>query len=179
MNPLCFAYSMSGAAGIRSSFAVLAVACAVNMGYLHPPDSLMWVGSGWVVFLTAVATIVDFFGDKVPVLDHGLHALHLLLAPVAGGIAGMSGVHDAPLLSLILGVLGAGNALFIHSVKAGVRVVGNASTLGIAGPALSLLEDVLVLILVIIAIFAPILTAIGLILLTICMVKSLKKMTTA
>ena len=49
MNPLCFAYSMSGAAGIRSSFAVLAVACAVNMGYLHPPDSLMWVGSGWVL----------------------------------------------------------------------------------------------------------------------------------
>jgi hypothetical protein len=176
MSPLCFAYSMSGAAGIRSSFAVLAIACAVKMGYLQPPDSLMWIGSGWVVFLAAVATIVDFFGDKVPVLDHGLHALHLVLAPVAGGIAGMSGFHDAPLLSLMLGVLGAGNAFFIHSVKAGVRVVGNASTLGFAGPALSLLEDILVAILVAIAIFAPVVTAIGLIFLTIWIAKSLQNM---
>jgi hypothetical protein len=176
MSPLCFAYSMSGAAGIRSSFAVLAVACAVKMGYLQPPDSLMWLGSGWVVFLAAVATIVDFFGDKVPILDHGLHSLHLVLAPVAGGIVGMSGFHDAPVLGLVLGVFGAGNAFFIHSVRAGVRVVGNASTFGVAGPALSLLEDTLAAILVAIAAFAPVMTAIVLVLVTILAAKGLKSM---
>jgi hypothetical protein len=61
-------------------------------------------------------------------------------------------------------------------VKAGVRVVGNASTLGFAGPALSLLEDILVAILVAIAIFAPVVTAIGLIFLTIWIAKSLQNM---
>jgi hypothetical protein len=148
------------------------------MGYLQPPDSLMWLGSGWAWSLAAIATIVDFWGDKVPVLDHGLHTVHLILAPVAGGIAGMSGFHDAPVLGLLLGVLGAGNAFFIHAVRAGVRVVGHASTLGVAGPLLSLLEDALVGILVAIAAFAPVIIAIVLALLTIVTAKGLKRLRT-
>ena len=109
----------------------------------------------------------------------GLHMLHLFLAPVAGGIAAMSGFHDAPVLGLALGALGAGNAFFIHSVRAGVRVVGNASTFGVAGPALSFLEDALTAILVAIATFAPEITAIMIILLTVLAAKCVKSMRTA
>jgi hypothetical protein len=46
-------------------------------GYFHPEPSLAWVGLWWFMLLAFTATIVEFFGDKVPALDHALHTLHM------------------------------------------------------------------------------------------------------
>jgi hypothetical protein len=179
MGALFTGYSLSGAAGIRASWAMLVISCCVGLGYLNPPPSLAWVGSWWMVLLALAASIVDFIGDKVPALDHGLHALHLVLAPVVGGIAAMTGYHGEPVFDAILGVLGGANAFFLHSARSGVRAASTVTTMAMANPLISIVEDCIAAFFIIIAIFAPLLTAGLMILFTIWIIKKAHGMVTS
>jgi hypothetical protein len=176
VESVLLAYSLSGAAGLRSSWAILVVAIAVSTGYLHPDPALAWLGSGWVIALALVAAIVEFWGDKIPVLDHALHAVHFVLAPVAGALAAMSGYHGDPTVDVLLAVLGGGNALFVHSARSGLRVASTASTAGVGNPVISLAEDGVSIVFIVMAIIAPWLTALALILLTYWMIKVIKRL---
>ena len=171
MAALFTAYSLSGAAGIRNSWVMLVVAWSVHFGYLHPPASLEWVGSWWLILLAVAGSIVEFFGDKVPALDHALHALHMGLAPLVGALAAMSGYQGDGAVEVILGVLGGANALVIHSARSGVRAVSSATTVGMANPVISILEDIAATVFIIVALFAPLLTAALLVMATIWMIK--------
>lgn len=159
MQSLFLAYSLSGAAGVRSSWVMLVISILVRVEYIHPGVSLAWMGSGWVIALSLVASIVDFIGDKVPVLDHLLHFVHIGLAPVVGALSAMTGYHGDPTAMLILGVLGSGNALALHSARSGLRAVSTTTTMGFGNIVISIAEDVLVTCFIIAAVLAPVLTA--------------------
>jgi Domain of unknown function (DUF4126) len=176
MQPLFTAYSLSGAAGVRSSWVMFVVACAVHLGYLSPPPSLEWLGSWWLILLAGTASLIDFAGDKIPVLDHGLHGIHFILAPLVGGLSAASGYHGDPVLSVILGVAGGANALFLHTTKAGLRAASSVTTAGLANPLISLAEDALALFFIIIAILAPLFTAVAMLLATIWLVRKVKRL---
>lgn len=176
MEPLLLAYSLSGAAGLRSSLVVLIVAVSAHFGYLHPNPGLAWIGSWMLICLASITTLVEFFGDKIPVLDHALHSLHFALAPAAGAIAAMSGYNGEPAIDVVLAVLGGGNALFVHSARTSVRVVSSATTFGVANLFVSFAEDVMTGFFIIIAFLAPWLTALGLILLTYWLVKKVLRL---
>lgn len=177
VQALLTAYSLSGAAGIRMSWVMLVVACSVHFGYLHPAPSLAWVGSWWVILLASGASIVDFFGDKIPVLDHALHGVHVVLAPIVGAIAAMSAYQGDPVVGAILGVVGGGNALALHAAKSTLRAASSAATLGTANPFISILEDVAAVIFIVIAILAPVVTAVALVLATIWVFKRVRRLT--
>jgi hypothetical protein len=176
MEALFVTYSLSGVAGIRASKVMLAVALAVHFGYLHPNDAYDWVGSWGMILLALAGTIVDFFGDKVPVLDHALHGLHAFLTPIAGFLAMASGYHGDPLVGAILGCIGGGNAFVVHSAKAGIRAISTATTVGAANPFLSLAEDFAALCLIAIAFLLPTLTALLLLLATIGAVRKMRSL---
>lgn len=159
MQSLFLAYSLSGAAGVRSSWVMLVISILVKVGYIHPGASLAWMGTWWVIALALVASIVDFIGDKVPVLDHLLHIVHIGLAPVVGALSAMTGYHGDPTAMLILGLLGGGNALALHSARSGLRAVSTATTMGFGNIVISIIEDVLVTCFIIVAVLAPFLTA--------------------
>jgi hypothetical protein len=178
MDALFLAYSLSGAAGIRASWVMLVVAWSVHFGYLHPASSLTWVGSWWIIAMAFVASLVDLVGDKVPILDHALQTVHLVLAPVVGGIAAMSGYSGDPVFSVLLGVLGGGNAFFLHSTKTGVRAASTATTLGVANPVISIFEDAVATLFIIVSMLAPALAAVLLLLATIATIVAVKKVAT-
>jgi hypothetical protein len=175
-SPLFMAYSLSGAAGIRSALTMLIVSIGVSTGYFHPDPSLAWVGSSWFMALAFVATIIEFFGDKVPALDHALHALHVALAPLAGALTSASGGGADPVTTVAFGILGGGNALLVHMARATVRVGSTATTAGLANPAISLFEDGIVVCFIVIAVLAPWLTALLLVLFTVWVVKAISRL---
>ena len=176
MEALLLAYTLSGAAGIRSSWVMLIVAVSAHFGRLHPPASLEWVGSWWLIVLALCASILDFFGDKIPALDHALHAVHLALAPIAGGLAAASGYHGDPVVEVILAAIGGGNAFVVHSARTGLRAVSSATTLGIANPLISILEDVAAGALILAAFLIPVLTSLLLVLATIWITKKVYRL---
>jgi large-conductance mechanosensitive channel len=95
------------------------------------------------VVLGAIAAIgvIDFVGDKVPTVDHVLHAVGLVVAPVAGAVLALSATSDTdvmPALALIIGVLAAEAT---QGARASVRPLSTVTTGGIGNPVLSLGED--------------------------------------
>lgn len=95
------------------------------------------------VVLGAIAAIgvIDFVGDKVPPVDHVLHAVGLVVAPVAGAVLALSATSDTdvvPAVALIIGVLAAEAT---QGARASVRPLSTVTTGGIGNPVLSLGED--------------------------------------
>ena len=95
------------------------------------------------VVLGAIAAIgvIDFVGDKVPPVDHVLHAVGLVVAPVAGAVLALSATSDTdvmPAVALIIGVLAAEAT---QGARASVRPLSTVTLGGIGNPVLSLGED--------------------------------------
>jgi hypothetical protein len=163
------AYALSSAAGLRGLLTLLAVAFAVHAGYLHPAPQFAWIGSDGALRVLVAGAALVLLGDKIPFVDHLLHALQTIAKPVAGAIVAgdAAGAHlagepgrggDTLLLDAVM-ALGGANALLLHATAATVRGASTATTGGFANPILSIIEDVLALGVIAGAFLAPLATA--------------------
>ena len=165
MDPLLFgtasAFGLASAAGLNTSLPLLVVGMAARLGLLTlaaPYDALASdVALGGLAFLA----LLEIVGDKVPALDSVVHALQWPLAMAAGAIlfaSQQSIVQDvSPGLAILVGVLTAGG---IHTLRAMVRPAINLGTLGLGGPIVSTVEDVLAFVLTVTALLAPVLAVV-------------------
>lgn len=136
------AFGLSGAAGLNPWLPLFASALLHRLDVVElgaPFDDLS--STGWLVAL-GVLMGLDFVGDKVPVVDHALHAVGTVIAPASGAIlfAGQTGLEtDIPsLVAILLGAVTAGS---IHLGRASVRPASTAATGGLGNPVLSFAED--------------------------------------
>jgi hypothetical protein len=153
------AFGLSTAAGLNAYVPLLVVGLLgryTSLLNLNEPFSLL--SHPAVLLLVAVLALLDFVGDKIPAVDHTLHAAGLIIAPVAGAILFMAANGQAgavsPLLAAICGVLLAGAT---HGARASARPLATLGTAGIANPVISFFEDVTSLVLSVVAIFLPVL----------------------
>ena len=95
------------------------------------------------VVLAAIATVglVDFVGDKVPAIDHVLHAIGLVVAPAAGAFLALGVASDSGIVPAVAVVSGAVAAGATQGARATVRPLSTVTTGGMANPVLSLGED--------------------------------------
>jgi hypothetical protein len=152
------AFGLSAAAGLNAWLPLFAGALLNRLDVVElaqPFDDL--TGTGTIVVLGAL-TVADFVGDKIPAVDHVLHAIGTVVAPVSGAVlfTGQTGV-DTDLPTLAAVVLGAGTAETVHAGRAAVRPLSTAGTGGIGNPILSLLEDIGSAVLVVMAFVVPVL----------------------
>ncbi len=115
----------------------------------------------WVLIVLSVLLLIEIFADKIPAIDTVNDIIHTFIRPVAGGIlfaahSGAVGGLD-PVPSFILGLLSAGG---VHVVKATSRPVITATTGGLGNPIISLLEDILSGTTAVLALAAPLVAAI-------------------
>ena len=148
------AFGLSGAAGLNAWLPLLASALLQRWGVVElgaPFDDLSTT-TGLVVL--AALTAADFVGDKIPVVDHVLHAAGSVVHPAAGAVL-FTGQADAPdLVSILAGALVAGS---IHGARAAIRPAATVGTAGIGNPLLSLGEDAGSLVLTAVAFVLPVL----------------------
>lgn len=155
------AFGLSGAAGLNPWLPLFVSALlhrldAVELG--TPFDDLS--RTGWLLALGALMSL-DFVGDKIPVVDHALHAVGTVIAPASGAVLfiGETGLEtDIP--SLVAIVLGAVTAGSIHLGRASARPASTAATGGLGNPVLSFAEDVGSGVLTAIAFVVPALAAV-------------------
>lgn len=138
---------------------MLALAAQFEMFGVRLIDQMDWLVSWPAIAALTTAAVAEFAGDKVPAIDHALNAVGYVTRPVAGAIAAGSvfwGVD--PAAAAIAGIIvGAPAALAFNAAQTGVRVGSTATTAGLGNPFVSLIEDVLAFVTVIIAFLAPIL----------------------
>src|SRR5690606_23805670 len=71
-------------AGIRVYLAVFGIGLAGFFGWLDLPQALEVTASPWVLGVSGVLAIAEFFADKIPGVDSGWDLLHTLLRVPAG-----------------------------------------------------------------------------------------------
>lgn len=158
IGSLLAAFGLSGAAGLNAWLPLFASALLDRLDVVELAAPFDQLSSTTGLVLLAVLTAADFVGDKIPLVDHVLHLLGTVVAPVSGAIlfTGQTGLEtDLPTLAAV--VLGAVTAGTIHAGRSAVRPVSTATTGGVGNPVLSLGEDAGSLALVVIAFVLPLL----------------------
>lgn len=156
LSSLFAAFGLSSAAGLNAYIPLLTIGTLQRLGYLTLSEPYTVLGSTPALVILGALALIDFIGDKVPVVDHVLHIIGGVVHPVAGAIAfaSQSGAVSAlhPALALALGVVLAGG---FHTARAAVRPAATATTAGLGNPVVSLIEDLTALVLSLLAILAP------------------------
>jgi hypothetical protein len=141
----------SWSAGVNAYLTLLILGVAGRYDWAETPTSLQ---QSWVIIAAAAAFAVEFVVDKVPLLDSAWDALHTVVRPVLGGLAGMAiagssfGEPQAFAAAAALAFTG-------HATKATSRLAINMSPEPFTNVAASVAEDGLVAALVPLAIAYP------------------------
>jgi hypothetical protein len=163
------AFGLSASAGLNAYIPLLVISLTARFTDLihlrEPWDALT---SWWIIGLLLVLSLIEFFADKVPAVNHANDAIQTFVRPVAGAIVFAASANVItevhPFLALGAGVLVSGA---VHVVKsAAVRPAVTASTGGVGNVPVSVAEDIIATGLSILAIIIPILIAFVFILFT-------------
>ena len=166
MPDILTAFGLSASAGLNAYIPLLLIALAARYTDLiqlaAPYDHLT---DGWVIVGLTALLFVEALADKVPAVDHVNDILGTFIRPAAGAIlfaATMSGAVTGvdPRLGLLLGAVTAGAT---HGAKATARPVVTATTAGLGNPVVSTIEDVTAFVTSIVAILAPLLIGVALV----------------
>jgi hypothetical protein len=163
------AFGLSASAGLNAYIPLLVIALLArytNLIELSSPWNAMT--SWWFIGLLIILSLIEFFADKVPAINHINDVIQTFVRPIAGAIVFAAAANVIteihPLLSLGAGVLVSGA---VHTVKATtVRPAVTATTGGAGNIPVSIAEDVIATLLSIMAIVLPILIALTIIFIT-------------
>jgi hypothetical protein len=161
--------SLGASTGLHTTLPLLLVAAAAhfNIGNFALRGDFAWLTSDAALIVLLIAAIVETIADKVPAVDHFLDVIGTVARPLAATLSAAAVFnHGDRTTAAVVGLIIAAPAAFgVHAAKAGVRVGSSAMTFGCANPFISLIEDVIAAVLSIVAIFAPLIAFVLLILL--------------
>jgi hypothetical protein len=138
------------------------------------PDGWSWLGNGWVITILGLLLAVEFFADKIPMVDSVNDVVQTAVRPTAGGLAFGAGSSSETVtvsdpgqfftsnqwVPVVVGVL---IALGVHGIKSAARPVINAGTAGVGAPVASTAEDATSVFMSVIAIVLPFLVLVFLV----------------
>lgn len=155
------AYALTTTAGLRGFLTLFAASVAAHYQWIHPTGAFAWLASDTATIVLGVFALLELAADKVPGVDHALHAVSFAVRPAAAAILVGGTVHTAnPGTLYTLMALGALNALVVHSSSAAARAASTMSTLGAANAPISVGEDATAIFGIILAFLHPYIAAI-------------------
>lgn len=163
------AFGLSASAGLNAYLPLLSIALIGRFTDLfslnQPWDALT---SWWVIGVLVVLSVVEFFADKIPAVNHINDAVMTFVRPTAGAIAFAASANVItevnPVLALIAGLFIAGG---VHAAKTAViRPTVTATTAGVGNVPVSIAEDVLAATISVLSITVPVVIASLLIVIT-------------
>lgn len=131
-------------AGIRVYLTVFGVGIAGAFGWLDLPPALEVATSPWVLGVSGVLAVAEFFADKIPGVDSGWDLVHTLARIPAGAFLAAASLSPDGDLGAGMLATGAGVALASHVLKSGTRVLLNTSPEPVTNLGASVTEDVAV-----------------------------------
>ena len=164
LSGLFSAFGLSASAGLNAYIPLLIIALMgrfTNLITLNSPwDQLT---SWWVIGVLVVLSLIEFFADKIPAVNHVNDLIQTIVRPAAGAITFAASANVIteinPVLSLVAGLLVAGS---VHAVKSvAIRPAVTATTGGAGNIPVSILEDIISTIVSIISVIIPAIIALG------------------
>ena len=162
---LALAAALGWASGIRLYAAVFLVGAAGFMGWVDLPQGLKILQHPGVLAAAGFMCFVEFFADKIPLVDTVWDAIHTVIRIPAGAAlaAGALGA-DGAAMTWIAALLGGGLAATSHAAKMTTRAAVNTSPEPFSNIAVSLMEDGFVVFMLWLSATHPLLFALALVL---------------
>jgi hypothetical protein len=169
LSSVLAAFGLSASAGLNAYIPLLIVSLMARftnwVTLSEPWDAL---SSWWVIGALTILTLIEFFADKFPAVNHANDVLQTFVRPAAGAVLFAASTGAAtqihPVAAIIAGLLVAGS---VHATKAlAIRPAVTATTAGSGNVPVSILEDLVATVLSILAIVVPVLIAALIIILT-------------
>ena len=159
---LAMGFALAACVGLRAFLPLLVAGLLARYGYVQLGASFAWMESTPALVVFGSAFVFEVLADKVPILDHALHAVETFVKPMAATLLAASLFTSLdPVLAMTLGLIGGGTiAGAVHAVRGGARLLSTGATAGLANPVLSLLDDALAVFGVAFAFLLPVLAAI-------------------
>lgn len=168
---LMMGVGLAASAGLRAFLPTLAVGLLARAGFLELNSSVEFLTRTDVLVILAVATVVEFLGDKIVVVDNILDTVGTVVRPAAGTLLASSVLLGLdPFMAALLGLAtGGATSLAVQSGKAALRA-GTTSLLpvhgGFGNTLVSIVEDIVSVVGVALAVLVPVLAfafAVGLV----------------
>jgi len=158
ISTLSIAMGASWVSGINLYACVATLGLLSRFASLQLPGELEVLTSWWVIGVASGLYLIEFLADKIPLVDSMWDVVHTFIRVPAGAVLAAAAFGDFDRsVQVIAFLLGGGLALTSHGTKAGTRAVVNASPEPVSNVVVSLLEDVLAIISVLLAVFFPVL----------------------
>jgi hypothetical protein len=166
-------FGLSASAGLNAYIPLLVVSLLARFtDLIELSDGWRALESWWIIGLLIVLSLIEFFADKIPAVNHINDIIQTLIRPTAGAIlfAASANVITSinPILSMGIGLLVAGS---VHAVKSVVvRPAVTATTAGVGDVPVSIMEDVVATMVSVLSVVIPILVAIILLILVVWLI---------
>ncbi len=139
------ALGLASLSGVNLYLTSLLVGVAIRFDILHLAEryeSLAVLGHTWIIAVAGVLFLLQFFADKIPLVDSLWDALHTFIRPVGGTLLALQALGHMPVYMQVVAALLAGGAtLTTHGAKAGTRLLINHSPEPVTNVAMSVAED--------------------------------------
>lgn len=149
LETLCVALGFATLSGINLYLVVFASGLAIQMGWVDVSTTypeLLILGEPTILAVAGVLFCLEFFSDKVPWVDSLWDSVHTLIRPVGGALLAIQTLGPTePAFEVVVGLLAGGTSLITHNLKAGTRLVLNASPEPVSNIVASVGEDLAVL----------------------------------
>ena len=162
---LALAAALGWASGIRLYATVFLAGAAGYLGWIDLPQGLQVLQHPGVLAASGAMLFVEFFADKIPLVDTVWDAIHTFIRIPAGAAlaAGALGA-DSTAMGWIGALLGGSLAATSHAAKMTTRAAVNTSPEPFSNIAVSLAEDGFVVFMLWLSATHPLLFAIALVL---------------
>lgn len=158
VSTLAIGMGASWVSGINLYASVATLGLLSRFANLKLPGELEALTSWWVIGIALFLFVVEFVADKIPVVDSAWDVIHTFIRVPAGAVLAATAFGDFDRsVQVIAFLLGGGLALSSHGTKAASRAVINASPEPVSNIVVSLAEDVLVVVSIVLAVFLPVL----------------------
>lgn len=176
VSTIAMAAGLSWASGLRLYAVLFAVGVLGKLGVITLPEHLQILSNNLVLGASGVMLTIEFFADKIPVIDSLWDSIHTFIRIPAGALLAAGTVaHISPEFAFIATLLGGTLTSGSHFTKAGSRALINMSPEPFSNWTASFGEDFMVAGGLWTALFTPVIFLVGLALFLLFMIWLLPK----
>jgi hypothetical protein len=157
ISTLAISMGASWVAGINLYATVATLGLLSRFAGLKLPGELDVMTSWWVIGVALFLFVIEFIADKIQFVDSAWDIIHTFIRIPAGAVLAATAFGDFDRsVQVIALLLGGGLALSSHGTKAAARAVINASPEPVSNIVVSLGEDALAVVTIVLAVFLPV-----------------------
>jgi hypothetical protein len=155
-STLSLALGSAWTSGINLYATVTVLGLLQKFDFAKLPGGLDVLDNWWIIGVAGGLYLIEFFADKIPYVDSVWDVIHTFIRVPAGVIVAYAATNNLdPSIYIPAALLGGGLAFSSHGTKAAARIAANLSPEPLSNWILSLVEDVIAFVGTLLAVFAP------------------------